>query len=99
MPLSSAPLNARSRFGPCTPLVFARLSEWQEPHFWTNSAFPLTRSGSRSRPQPLATAASPVTATAASVLRRSLTGAEDYPAARPDVPSSSGRGQLVQATL
>ena len=41
--------NASSRFGPVVPLVPARLSMWQEPHFATNSCLPATRSGCRRR--------------------------------------------------
>src|SRR4051794_9919064 len=34
--------NASSRFGPTTPVVFARASVWQEPHLATNCCLPLT---------------------------------------------------------
>src|SRR5262245_6848105 len=36
-------LNAKSRFGPAVPVVPARASVWQPPHFWANRVFPLTR--------------------------------------------------------
>src|SRR3954462_12855148 len=38
--------NASSRFGPWVPLVLARASVWQEPHWLTKAVLPLARSAS-----------------------------------------------------
>ena len=43
MPSLIACWKASSRFGPVVPLVCARASTWQEPHFATKSCLPLMR--------------------------------------------------------
>src|ERR1700722_15334111 len=42
-PSATLALKASSRFGPTMPLVAARASVWQEPHFDTNAFLPAIR--------------------------------------------------------
>src|SRR4051794_9689539 len=81
MPSLRAAWNALSRFGPVVPCVPARASVWQEPHFSTNLAFPVSRLGSSwpHAPTDRAIATAPAASAVLTVLRVRLTGAEDYP--------------------
>ena len=87
MPSRSAAWKAVSRFGPVVPCVPARASVWQEPHFSTNFALPVSRFGSLwpQAPSASAIATAPSAASAVrTVLRVRLTGREHYPLDWPD---------------
>ena len=77
--------------GPVVPCVPARASVWQEPHFSTNCALPVSRSGvvrgRRRRAAARSRAAASAASAAVTVFRARLTGAGTLPAQPERKPS------------
>src|SRR2546421_383855 len=97
MPSFTGCWKASSRLGPVVPLVCARASTWQAPHFATNSCLPATRLG---LPPPgcaehaLSATTVPATASPASAARRpglESTGPIGAGLYRHDRPPAGGR--------